>query len=78
MHLAAAWRRPQIVLFGPTNPFHWRPRHALARVLQAGQGDAPVAAFADGTPGGPMDAISTRAVIECIKLMPPASRATAP
>ena len=70
MHLAAAWRRPQIVLFGPTNPFHWRPRHALARVLQAGHGDAPVREFADRTPGGPMDLISTRAVIDCIKTLP--------
>jgi ADP-heptose:LPS heptosyltransferase len=28
MHLAAAFGRPQVVLFGPTNPFHWRPRAA--------------------------------------------------
>ena len=71
MHLAAAFRRPQIVLFGPTNPFHWRPRHALARVLRAGHGDAPLTAFADRSPGGPTDAISTRAVIACISQMPP-------
>ena len=36
MHLAAAFRRPQVALFGPTNPFHWRPRHDAARVLLAG------------------------------------------
>ena len=71
MHLAAAWRRPQVVLFGPTNPFHWRPRHALARVLQAGRGDAPVDEFCDDTPGAPMDGVSTRAVIDCIKALPP-------
>ena len=71
MHLAAAFRRPEIVLFGPTNPFHWRPRHALARVLRAGHGDAPLSAFADRSPGGPTDAISTQAVIACISQMPP-------
>ncbi len=36
MHLAAAFARPQVALFGPTNPFHWRPRHGNARVLLAG------------------------------------------
>ena len=72
MHLAAAFGRPQVVLFGPTNPFHWRPRHALARVLRAGHGDAPLTAFADRSPGGPTDAISTHAVIACISQMPPA------
>lgn len=35
MHLAAMSRTPQVALFGPTNPFHWRPRHDFARVLQA-------------------------------------------
>ena len=66
MHLAAAWQRPQIVLFGPTNPFHWRPRHPGCLVLQAGHGDAPVREFAERSPGGPLDLISTRAVIDCI------------
>ena len=66
MHLAAAWQHPQIVLFGPTNPFHWRPRHPGCRVLQAGHGDAPVREFAERSPGGPLDLISTRAVIDCI------------
>ncbi len=73
MHLAAVCRGPQIVLFGPTNPFHWRPRRLSARVLQAGQGDAPVTTFSEDTPGAPMDRISTRAVIDCIKALPPAS-----
>ena len=69
MHLAAAWPRPQIALFGPTNPFHWRPRHRWARVLQAGQGDAPVTTFREHTPGAPMDRLSTQAVIDCIKAL---------
>lgn len=66
MHLAAAWQRPQIVLFGPTNPFHWRPRHPGCLVLQAGHGAAPVRQFAERSPGGPLDLISTQAVIDCI------------
>ena len=33
MHLAASWGRPQVALFGPTNPWHWGPRHGMARVL---------------------------------------------
>lgn len=36
MHLADAFRVPQVVLFGPTNPYHWRARHAGARILLAG------------------------------------------
>lgn len=35
MHLAAMFGRPQVVLFGPTNPFHWRPLHPLGIVVNA-------------------------------------------
>ena len=35
-HVASAFRRPELVLFGPTNPFHWRPKHASAVVVRAG------------------------------------------
>ena len=70
MHLAAAFRRPQIVLFGPTNPFHWRPRHPACLVLRAGHGDAPVREFVERSPGGPLDLISTQAVIDCIEGLP--------
>ncbi len=78
MHLAAAAsRRPQIVLFGPTNPFHWRPRHPGGLVLQAGHGDHPLSApndFSERSTRAPMEAISTDAVINCIKNLPtPAS-----
>jgi ADP-heptose:LPS heptosyltransferase len=66
MHLAAAFGRPQVVLFGPTNAFHWRPRHAACRVLQAGMGDLPVREFRERSPRGVLDAISTHAVISCI------------
>ncbi len=40
MHLAAAFEIPQVVLYGPTNPCHWRPRHERARVVMAGRGQA--------------------------------------
>lgn len=33
MHLAGQFGRPQVALFGPTNPFHWAPRHAKAITL---------------------------------------------
>jgi ADP-heptose:LPS heptosyltransferase len=36
MHLASSFCVPQIALFGPTNPFHWAPRHQGATVLQSG------------------------------------------
>lgn len=35
MHVAAALRKPQVALHGPTNPLLWGPRNARARVLQA-------------------------------------------
>ncbi len=38
MHLAASWGRPQVALFGPTNPWHWGPRHGMARVLWGAEG----------------------------------------
>jgi len=37
MHLAGAFEVPQVLLYGPTNPYHWRPRHAAARVVLAGR-----------------------------------------
>lgn len=36
MHLAASFSVPQVALFGPTNPWHWAPRHARCVVLHAG------------------------------------------
>ena len=63
VHLAAAFTRPQIALYGPTNPFHWRPRHPRAIVLSAAHPDAPLTEFRPRMKGAPMDAISTELVI---------------
>ena len=70
MHLAAAFGCPQVALFGPTNPFHWRPRHGRALVLRAGNGDAPLREFTPDAKGGPTADISTCAVIDAIEHLP--------
>jgi len=62
VHLAAATRTPQVILFGPTNPFHWRPRESPAAVLH-GKSTAPVTEFSPLRPRLPMTEISTDAVI---------------
>ena len=66
MHMAALFERPQIVLFGPTNPFHWRPRHKLAVVVLAGHG-APVTEFDPRAEGAGMNLISTEQVINAMR-----------
>ena len=64
VHLAAAFRTPQVALFGPTNPFHWRPRHDRALVLSAAQPAAPLTAFHPRMKGATMAGIPTAAVLE--------------
>jgi predicted lipopolysaccharide heptosyltransferase III len=65
MHLAAATRTPQVVLFGPTNPFHWRPRESPVLILQ-GKSAEPVTAFVPAQPRFAMSQISTGAVISAM------------
>jgi heptosyltransferase III len=65
MHLAAATRTPQVVLFGPTNPFHWRPRESPALILQ-GTSTSPMTEFAPKQARVPMKQISTEAVIDAM------------
>jgi predicted lipopolysaccharide heptosyltransferase III len=65
MHLAAAAHTPQVILFGPTNPFHWRPRESSALILQ-GKTAEPVTEFTPVQPRLPMSQISTEAVISAM------------
>lgn len=62
VHLAAATRTPQVILFGPTNPFHWRPRGTPAAILH-GKSPVPVTEFSPVQPRVAMSEISTEAVI---------------
>lgn len=54
MHLADAVRTPAVALFGPTNPYQWRPRHTRAEVLRADTTEP----FDVRQKGGPMAHIS--------------------
>jgi ADP-heptose:LPS heptosyltransferase len=65
MHLAAAMETPQVILFGPTNPFHWRPRQSSALILQGGS-TSPVVEFTPEQPRLSMNDISTEAVINAM------------
>jgi predicted lipopolysaccharide heptosyltransferase III len=75
MHFAAAWDTPQVVLFGPTNPFHWHPRSDSAIVLLGGN-THPLAEFSPKQRAVPMNQISTQAVIDAMEalLSAPAAR----
>ena len=68
MHLAAATRTPQVILFGPTNPFHWRPRESSALILQ-GESTSPVTEVVPKQPRIPMNQISTQAVIDAMETL---------
>jgi ADP-heptose:LPS heptosyltransferase len=74
VHLAAAFLRPQIALYGPTNPFHWRPRHPQAIVLSATHPDGPLTEFRPRMKGASMNVMSTELVIratDALLAMPP-------
>ena len=66
MHFAAAWNTPQVVLFGPTNPFHWHPRSECAVVL-LGDFEGPVTEFDPKQRAVPMNQISTQSVIDAME-----------
>ena len=68
MHLAAATRTPQVILFGPTNPFHWRPRESPALILQ-GKSIEPITEFSPVQPRLPMRQVSTEAVVSAMALL---------
>ena len=70
VHFAAATDTPQVILFGPTNPFHWRPTDSPALILH-GKSGAPVTEFAPVRPRFLMSEISTEAVISAMDLLLP-------
>lgn len=65
MHFAAAAHTPQVVLFGPTNPFHWRPRESVVLILQ-GESESPVTDFSPAQARVSMKQVSTEAVINAM------------
>ena len=65
MHLASASKTPQVILFGPTNPFHWRPRNSPVAIL-FGNSSEPLRDFQYQERKRPMNDISTAAVIDAI------------
>ncbi len=67
-HLADAVGTRQVALYGPTNPFHWRPRHVEAVILRAGH-DQPLRQFEPDQPGAPMNLISTQSVIDAMETL---------
>jgi ADP-heptose:LPS heptosyltransferase len=62
MHLAALWKVPQVVLFGPTNPYHWRPLHEGALVLVP-EVEMPLTVFDPRRRGAAMEQIPTQVVL---------------
>jgi predicted lipopolysaccharide heptosyltransferase III len=68
MHFGAAWGTPQVVLFGPTNPFHWHPRSESALVLLGGN-EGPVTEFKPKQRAMPMNQISTKTVIDAMEAL---------
>jgi ADP-heptose:LPS heptosyltransferase len=65
-HVASVFGRPELVLFGPTNPFHWRPRQPLGCVLRAGS-EVPYCPVDPREPGRPMSDLSTQTVINAME-----------
>ena len=76
MHLASATGTSQVILFGPTNPFHWRPRKSPAAIL-FGESAEPLRHFQAREAKKPMKQISTAAVINAMRSMVSAPAASA-
>src|SRR5207248_5419435 len=76
MHLASAAGTPQVILFGPTNPFHWRPRKSPAAIL-FGESPEPLHHFQAREAERPMRQISTTAVIDAMRSVVSAPAASA-
>jgi len=67
MHLAAAFEIPQLILYGPTNPYRWRPLHDHAHVILAGH-ETPLQIddYEISIPDNPMSLISEKQVINAL------------
>jgi ADP-heptose:LPS heptosyltransferase len=65
-HVASVFGRPELVLFGPTNPFHWHPRQPLGCVLRSGS-DALYCPVDPREAGRPMSDLSTQTVINAME-----------
>lgn len=68
MHVAALFAKPQVALFGPTNPYHWRPRHDRARVLVPFSPD-PVTTFVPKMKKGDMGKIPAAQVKQALDVL---------
>lgn len=62
VQMSAAFARPQIALFGPSNPFSKRPRQAAARIISAMRPERALATFSPDDQGGPISDIPTATV----------------
>jgi predicted lipopolysaccharide heptosyltransferase III len=62
VHLADALGVPVVALFGPTNPFHWRPRNTFARVITPPAAGA-IRPESPGAPSSEIPAAAVRAAI---------------
>ncbi len=56
MHVASLFGKPQVALFGPTNPYHWRARHDRSLVVVPGS-ETPVKSFVPKMKKGAMSGI---------------------
>ena len=66
MHIASAFRIPQVSLFGPTNPFESHPRHPLSRVICAASPMDATEAFSPEAQPAPMSDIPSAVVCRVI------------
>lgn len=65
LHLADAMKTPAVALFGPTNPFHWQPRHTASVILRSRTAQP----FALGQKGGPMEDIRPETVTAALQTL---------
>lgn len=63
-HIASAFQRPQITLFGPTDPLRWRPISPHSKIICAAFPETELIRFDLETPSAPMSHIPTKTVID--------------